>query len=286
MFCPIQSWKKRWFVLRKDSLLYYYKDEKEVGALGIIDLDKCTDVRVATGKGVKDFTFEIVTADRVYPMYAASKAEMDEWLHTLLSIVGNTTVASPSGAGNDDDEDGEGPASMDEITRFLKSDTKIAKAGYLTKQGGQIKSWKRRWFVLRESTLAYYKDNQSDVPLGLIPLAHCTSIDLVSRKVSKPNAFEVKTPDRVYLLVADTAEILWEWVPLCQAAISKQEYVDNFSLFLFSYFSLFLFFFIFLYFSLFSLFICLFIHFVECLFSLIFCFIFRFSPCRSSRPPL
>ena len=35
-------------------------------------------------------------------------------------------------------------------------------SGYLTKQGHLIKSWKRRWFTLKQDTLTYYKTNRSD----------------------------------------------------------------------------------------------------------------------------
>ncbi|KAL0216152.1 hypothetical protein P9112_008336 [Eukaryota sp. TZLM1-RC] len=34
----------------------------------------------------------------------------------------------------------------------------ICHQGYLTKQGGFFKTWKRRWFVLKECTLSYYAD--------------------------------------------------------------------------------------------------------------------------------
>ena len=38
---------------------------------------------------------------------------------------------------------------------FLQGDQK--KEGYLTKLGGRVKNWKRRWFVLRDGKLYYYK---------------------------------------------------------------------------------------------------------------------------------
>ncbi len=33
----------------------------------------------------------------------------------------------------------------------------LEKSGYLTKLGGKIKSWKRRYFVLKNGTLSYWK---------------------------------------------------------------------------------------------------------------------------------
>lgn len=39
----------------------------------------------------------------------------------------------------------------------------VLKEGWLTKQGGRYKSWKKRYFALRESRLVYYKDNKKKV---------------------------------------------------------------------------------------------------------------------------
>ncbi|KJE90748.1 myosin-X [Capsaspora owczarzaki ATCC 30864] len=36
------------------------------------------------------------------------------------------------------------------------------KEGYMVKQGGRIKTWKRRWFILRDGTLAYFKGKQGE----------------------------------------------------------------------------------------------------------------------------
>jgi hypothetical protein len=33
----------------------------------------------------------------------------------------------------------------------------LEKSGYLTKLGGKIKSWRRRYFVLKNGTLSYWK---------------------------------------------------------------------------------------------------------------------------------
>jgi len=34
------------------------------------------------------------------------------------------------------------------------------KEGWLTKQGKVVKSWKKRWFVLKDNTLSYYKSKE------------------------------------------------------------------------------------------------------------------------------
>lgn len=38
----------------------------------------------------------------------------------------------------------------------------LEKSGYLLKMGSRVKTWKRRWFVLRQGQIMYYKS-----PVGL-----------------------------------------------------------------------------------------------------------------------
>jgi len=45
-----------------------------------------------------------------------------------------------------------------------------SKSGYMVKQGGRIKTWKRRWFVLNDGCLYYFKAKGDSEPLGIIPL--------------------------------------------------------------------------------------------------------------------
>jgi hypothetical protein len=39
----------------------------------------------------------------------------------------------------------------------------VLKEGWLTKQGGRYKSWKRRYIVLKESRMLYFKDTKKKV---------------------------------------------------------------------------------------------------------------------------
>lgn len=42
--------------------------------------------------------------------------------------------------------------------------------GYLTKEGGKHKSWRKRWFILTDNCLYYFKNPSDKEPLGIIPL--------------------------------------------------------------------------------------------------------------------
>lgn len=48
--------------------------------------------------------------------------------------------------------------------------TNAEKKGWLTKQGGRIKTWKRRWFILSDNCLFYFKAPGDKEPCGIIPL--------------------------------------------------------------------------------------------------------------------
>ena len=44
------------------------------------------------------------------------------------------------------------------------------KEGWLWKQGGRYKSWKRRWFILNDNCLYYFEFTTDKEPRGIIPL--------------------------------------------------------------------------------------------------------------------
>jgi len=50
--------------------------------------------------------------------------------------------------------------------------------GFLFKQGGRVKTWKRRNFILTGNCLYYFKDQNDTTPCGIIPLENLTVRDL------------------------------------------------------------------------------------------------------------
>lgn len=93
--------------------------------------------------------------------------------------------------------------------------TQMSKEGYLTKEGGSFKSWKKRWFVLRDGALSYYKQKGDFEPLGTISLSTAGRIQVNSTK-KKPNTFEIPTPSRTYYLTADTETERQTWMEILE----------------------------------------------------------------------
>lgn len=63
------------------------------------------------------------------------------------------------------------------------------KEGWLLKQGGRYKSWKRRWFILNDNCLYYFEYTTDKEPRGIIPLENIKVRAVQDR--SKPHCFEL-----------------------------------------------------------------------------------------------
>ncbi|KAK5576255.1 hypothetical protein RB653_007396 [Dictyostelium firmibasis] len=87
----------------------------------------------------------------------------------------------------------------------------IKHEGFLTKEGGGFKSWKKRWFILKGGDLSYYKTKGELVPLGVIHLNTSGHIKNSDRK-KRVNGFEVQTPSRTYFLCSETEEERFTYV--------------------------------------------------------------------------
>uniref|UniRef100_A0A1Y1LP69 PH domain-containing protein n=1 Tax=Photinus pyralis TaxID=7054 RepID=A0A1Y1LP69_PHOPY len=103
-------------------------------------------------------------------------------------------------------------------TSFMDSPNKksesIEKSGSLAKLGGKLKTWRKRWFVLKNGVLTYYK-NQSDInrkPQGQILLDEICKIT----RADGSNTFEIDTGKKTYYLTADSITAMEDWVRTLQ----------------------------------------------------------------------
>lgn len=86
----------------------------------------------------------------------------------------------------------------------------LEKTGHLVKLGGKLKTWRKRWFVLKNGTLTYWK-SQHDVnkkPQGEIALDDACRII----HAEGASTFEIDTGKKVYYLTADSNALMDDWV--------------------------------------------------------------------------
>ncbi|XP_032295180.1 uro-adherence factor A isoform X1 [Drosophila virilis] len=103
--------------------------------------------------------------------------------------------------------------------------TPVTLSGWLHKQGSDgLKVWRKRWFVLAEYCLYYYKGPEEEKLLGsvLLPsyrVAACLPEDKIYRKF----AFKCEHQNmRTYWLAADSADSMMQWVRALAAASLMQ----------------------------------------------------------------
>ncbi len=86
----IKTWNKRYFILKSDYCLYYYKDTSK-GALGVISLrDPKFKVRQGEASDISwprtanlQCTMAIITTHRTYYVYCDYSHEIEEWIRML-----------------------------------------------------------------------------------------------------------------------------------------------------------------------------------------------------------
>ncbi|XP_051935729.1 pleckstrin homology domain-containing family A member 1-like isoform X5 [Hippocampus zosterae] len=103
-------------------------------------------------------------------------------------------------------------------------DHTVIKSGYCVKQGAVMRNWKRRYFLLEENSMSYFKSDLEKEPLRMIPLKEvhkvqeCKQSDIMMRD----NLFEVVTTSRTFYIQADSPEEMHSWIKAVSGAIVAQ----------------------------------------------------------------
>ncbi|KAI8800305.1 cytoplasmic fragile-X interacting family-domain-containing protein [Cladochytrium replicatum] len=118
--------------------------------------------------------------------------------------------------GMDDDSDGEVDRKYTVEHETLQQE-QILKAGYLKKRATKRRIWHKRWFVLRTTRLAYYKNEKEYELLGVIELSDINAIAEVELK-RKENVFGIVTRDRNLFVRTSTVEEMEDWMVSLKAS--------------------------------------------------------------------
>ena len=128
----VKTWKTRFFRLYSEQL-FYYESETASQAKGSIALTGSRlSLYAADIFPSQPFCFGVTpqASGRHYILSASTAGDRLQWVCAMKPL----------------------------CCRQLRASELSLKEGYLTKQGGTIKTWKRRWVVLTEAALIYYKD--------------------------------------------------------------------------------------------------------------------------------
>ena len=104
--------------------------------------------------------------------------------------------------------------------------TDIVHQGTLHKLGGNVKSWTKRWMILKKDNVLYYYKDPTKSPQGSIPLTdHMFHVkegrerDLNWPKiVGIERTIVIRTSYRIYYMYADTQQEAAEWIERLQSA--------------------------------------------------------------------
>uniref|UniRef100_A0A4W5MYY2 Pleckstrin homology domain containing A1 n=1 Tax=Hucho hucho TaxID=62062 RepID=A0A4W5MYY2_9TELE len=95
-------------------------------------------------------------------------------------------------------------------------DQAFIKAGYCVKQGAVMKNWKRRYFLLEENAVSYFK---SDLVSGNVALSSPPSVGGCDDLMQRDNLFEVVTSSRTFYISTDEE---MHWIKAISGAIVAQ----------------------------------------------------------------
>lgn len=204
------KWQKRLFVLHRDSLIYlkdpldsYHKGKLDVRSLEI----KIPEEGTYETDPMFNFVFEIQTPDRNYPVATGKEEEMFSWIHAIRRA---------SAYYNDPNR-----KVIEEESKSVIVEEKVAyqdlgppmMEGELTKQGGAIKTWKKRYCVLAKGNnaspvLYYFKTKPAtgtETSEGGVRIAAC-DIDVLD-DAKKKNCIRLTTVDRIYYFASEDSDL-------------------------------------------------------------------------------
>eukprot|EP01104_Vermistella_antarctica_P017040 TRINITY_DN595_c0_g4_i1.p1 TRINITY_DN595_c0_g4~~TRINITY_DN595_c0_g4_i1.p1 ORF type:complete len:1318 (+),score=282.36 TRINITY_DN595_c0_g4_i1:226-4179(+) len=197
-----KSWKKRWFSLRSDGHLAYYKSKEDTTPLGMVRILLSSTNQ--TKEEEEAMRFHLTTPARTYVFECETPDEVLKWMSGLKKFSENLKTRNES---------------SDPIMLANRSRLSLVPGqnlhhleGWLNKQGHAkyVKDWKMRWFVLGSATIKYYNKKEDTTPAGIIRLESC-SVKLAKSAGGK-NCFEICTPNRRYFCSAKDAEEMTLWM--------------------------------------------------------------------------
>ncbi|NXL56847.1 PKHA2 protein, partial [Chordeiles acutipennis] len=218
------------FVINALSQRYFLQasDQKDLQDW-VEALNRASKITVPKGGSVPPAT-EIAK-----PPVVAQAQERKPQVAYKTEIIGGVVVHTPISINQNGGDGGEGsdvaahPLLRRSQSYIPTSATKppagppVLKSGYCVKQGNVRKSWKRRYFILDEFSISYYKCEQDKEPLRSILLKDvCKTHECLVKSgdlLMRDNLFEIITSSRTFYVQADSPEDMHSWIRAITGAV-------------------------------------------------------------------
>ncbi|NXQ83156.1 PKHA2 protein, partial [Nyctibius grandis] len=218
------------FVINALSQRYFLQasDQKDLQDW-VEALNRASKITVPKGGSIPPAT-EVVKPPAVPPAQ-----ERKPQVAYKTEIIGGVVVHTPISINQNGGDGGEGgdvaahPLLRRSQSYIPTSATKppagppVLKSGYGVKQGNVRKSWKRRYFVLDEFSISYYKCEQDKEPLRSILLKDvCKTHECLVKSgdlLMRDNLFEIVTSSRTFYIQADSPEDMHSWIRAIAGAV-------------------------------------------------------------------
>ncbi|KAM4524408.1 pleckstrin homology domain-containing family A member 1-like isoform 4-T9 [Odontesthes bonariensis] len=233
----------------------------KVGSLKLTYISKVSDATKLRPKA--EFCFVINAGMRKFYLQANDQQDLVEWISVLnnatkitvpkpgegqtaqaetpqdvlgamkqvsyrTEIIGGVPIITATQEQGDGQNGSErGKRTQNQLPYYLSRgahDHSFIKAGYCVKQGAVMKTWKRRYFMLDENAVGYYKSDLEREALRAIPLKEIHKVQECkqSELMMRDNLFEMVTSSRTFYIQADSPEDMHSWIKAISGAIVAQ----------------------------------------------------------------
>ncbi|XP_050301865.1 uncharacterized protein LOC126740017 isoform X5 [Anthonomus grandis grandis] len=203
------KWIRRWFSLRRNSCLYFYKTDTEKQPVGVVMLlDQNIQELDDNVEPSKLNKFVIFKNEYRFYVAADSIEERTRWVDEIRRCV-------------NDNQDNYLEKTKTNLSLSPSAISDPDCFGYLTKLGSQWKSWNKRYCVLKDAALYFYHDANSTSPFG-VTLLHGYKVQLSSS--IKKHGFEVLAPDvtkKHYYFCAESDSDRKRWISAMEYSIDR-----------------------------------------------------------------